>query len=141
MRSPALLVLPFLLGSFTACGDQAAAAMSEASRLAGQAAEAAKALPGMAAVATTFADLTKSLGSITDAASAEQVKSSLTTLVDSLQAQIAALGGFDQMKAALGSSDLVKRVVDQVTRLLGNADIAKSVGPVLEQLQGLLGGK
>lgn len=144
MRFPTLLVLPVLFLSFaalTACGEKASAAMNDATRLAAEAADAAKKLPAFAAASATVADLTKSLSGITDGATAAKAKAQLTALVDSLQQQVGALGGLDKLTASLGNGDLMKGVTAQVTKLMGNADIAGSVGPVLEKLKALLAGK
>jgi len=133
-----LLAPSFLLLLLPACGEQANAAMAHAQKMAGQAADAVKNLAG---TQTTFTDLTRLLGGVTDAASAEKVKAQLTTLVDSFRSQLGALGGLGQFTSGLGGSadGLLKAAKEQVTKLVGNPEVAKTLGPVLEQLKGLLG--
>lgn len=136
-------ILPLIVSSFlfvAACGEGAKAAAGDAANLANKAAEAAKSLPGAAAVASTWTDLSRTLSGITDGATAEKAKSGLTTIVDTLKGQIGSLGGIAKATEGVGG-DVVKGITEQVKKLLANADVAKAIGPVLEQLQGLVGGK
>lgn len=91
----------------------------------------------------TVSELTKSLSGIADGATAEKAKSGLEGLVGNLKTQIGELGSLGKLSDSLsGMKDgLLKPVMEKVTGLMGNADIAKAIGPVLEQLKGVLGGK
>ncbi len=136
-------ILPFVVSSFllvTACGEGAKAAAGDAANIANKAAEAAKNMPAAAALASTWSDLSKTLSGITDGATAEKAKTGLTTIVETLKGQIGSLGGIAKATEGAGG-DVVKGITDQVKKLLANADVAKAIGPVLEQLQGLVGGK
>ncbi len=132
--------LPILVASLLllvpACGDKAKAAVNEA----GNAAQIAEAAKNLTAAKTTFGDLTKALAGITDSATADKAKASLTGLVDTLKTQLGSVGGFSKIAEGLGAT-ATKTINDQIAKLTGNADIAKSIGPVLEQLKGLLAGK
>ncbi|MBL8749731.1 MAG: hypothetical protein JNK78_11265 [Planctomycetes bacterium] len=136
-------LLPLVVSSFlfvAACGEGAKAAANDAANLAHKAAEAAKNMPAAAAIASTWTDLSKTLAGITDGATAEKAKSGLATIVDTLKGQVGSLGGITKATEGLGG-DVVKGITDQVKKLLANPDVAKAIGPVLEQLNGLVGGK
>jgi hypothetical protein len=148
--------LPLVLASFLlfpACGDKAANAANPAdvTKNATDAAKNAAAMVGDATKQTavldklkgTFTELTKSLGTITDGATAEKAKGGLETLVGTLKTQMGELGGLGKLADSVVTmkDGLMKPVMEQVTKLMGNADITKAIGPVLEQLKGLLGSK
>lgn len=139
MKLP-VLVLSSLLVLVPACGDKANAAMVEAQRAANQMVDATKNALG---AQSTFGDLTKVLGGITDGVTADKAKAQLTKLVDTLKTQVGSLGGLSQFTSKLGAGadGLLKTATDQINKLVGNAEISKSIGPVLEQLKGLLAGK
>lgn len=136
-------ILPFvasLLLIVAACGERARAAGTEAANLANQAAEAAKKLPAVTALASTWGDLSTTLAGITDGVTAEKAKAGLATAVDTLKSQIGSLGGLTKATEGVGG-DLVTGITEQVKKLLANPEVAKVLGPVLEQLQGLVAGK
>lgn len=151
MRTPLLLSLSLILAS---CGDQNASAAGT-NPLANAANEAGKALGGIADVAkqtdaaksafSALGDLQKALGGITDGASATAAKSTLEGLVGKLGGSMKDLQGVgklaDTVKAALGGGDLngiMKTVTDKIGALLGNEQVKSAIGPVLEQLKGLI---
>lgn len=150
MRTPFLILSLSLL--FAACGDSTAAAGTNP--LADAAKEAGKALGGLAdaakqteAAKTAFGalgDLQKALAGITDGASATAAKAKLEGLVGKLGVSMQDLRGgqlAEKVKAALGGADLnglMKTVTDKVGALLGNEQVKSAIGPVLEQLKGLI---
>lgn len=145
MRNYFPLVLTSLL-LFSACGDKAANAANAgnaANAAAAAAGDAAKQIAAVDKLKAPVADAIKLLGTITDGASAEKAKAGLEGVVGSLKTHLSELGGLGKLgDAAMKAKDgLLKPVMDKVTGLLGNADITKAIGPVLEQLKGLLGGK
>ena len=135
-----VLVLSSLLCLVPACGEKANAAMAEAQKAANQMVDATKNALG---AQTTFADLSQVLGGITDGASADQAKAQLTKLVETWKTQVGSLGGLSQFTSKLGAGadGLLKSAMGQVDKLVGNAEIKKSIGPVLEQLKAALAGK
>lgn len=135
-----LMLCSSLLLCLSACGDKAAAASTEAGKLLNQAAEAAKNLPALASATSTVTDLGKMLGGITDGATADKAKAGLTSLVGALKSQLGALGGITKLSEG-GGKGVLEGAVDQVGKLMNNPEIMKAIGPVLEQLKGLLGGK
>ncbi len=141
MRIPTGVFLTSCL-LLAACGDQAIAAAAEAKGWLGQASDAAKKLGSFEQAKTMFSDLSKSLGGIADGATAEQAKVQLAALVTSLKSQVGD-GGIAKWTSSLGGAGdgLVKAAMDQIGKLRSNPDVQKVVGPVLEQLQGLLSAK
>lgn len=139
MKLP-VLVLSCLLFLVSACGEKANAAMAEAQKAANQMVDATKNALG---AQSTFGDLSKMLSGITDGASADKAKDQLTKLVETFKTQVGSLGGLSQFTSKLGSGadGLMKTAMDQINKLVGNAEITKSIGPVLEQLKGVLAGK
>lgn len=138
MRYLTSLVLPFCF-LMPACGEKAANAGTNVLNSVG---DAAKQMASLDKVKSTVGDLTKTLGSITDGATAEQAKGTLENLVSGLKGQLGELGGLGKLTDSVaGMKDgLLKPVMDKVTGLLGNAEIAKAIGPVLNQLKGLISG-
>jgi hypothetical protein len=138
MRNILPLVLPICL-LLPACGDKAANAGTNILNSVGDATKQAASLDKLKA---TVGSLTTTLGGITDGATAEKAKGALENLVGGLKGQLGELGNLGKLTDSLaGMKDgLLKPVMEKVTGLLGNADIAKSIGPVLNQLKGLVGG-
>ena len=144
-----LLLLPLLL--LPACGDKAANAAGNLTEQANKAAGDVKAAVGDMAkqtavvdkLKTTFTDLGKTLGGITDGATAEKAKTGLEGIVSTLKTQMGELGGLGKLEGALATAKdgLMKGAMEQVTKLMGNADITAKIGPVLEQLKGLFTAK
>jgi hypothetical protein len=144
-----LLLLPLLL--VPACGDKAANAagnmVDQAKNAAGDVKAAAGDMVKQTAVVdklkTTFGELTKSLSGITDGATAEKAKGGLESIVSTLKTQMGELGGLGKLDGMLATAKdgLMKGAMDQVTKLMGNADITAKIGPVLEQLKGLFTAK
>jgi hypothetical protein len=143
-----LLLLPLLL--LPACGDKAANAgnlADQANKVAGDVKAAAGDMAKQTAVVdklkATFNDLGKTLGGITDGATAEKAKTGLEGIVSTLKTQMGELGGLGKLEGALATvkDGLMKGAMDQVTKLMGNADITAKIGPVLEQLKGLFTAK
>jgi len=129
-----LFLSPFFL--LASCGDKAAANTNTPS-VDASALKDVKATTGAAEkVSGTVAELMKTLSGITDGATAEKAKSALEGQAKTLGGQLGDLG-------ALKSSveGVLKPLMDKVNGLLGNADIKKAIGPVLEQLKGLLPAK
>ncbi|MCU0866906.1 MAG: hypothetical protein MUC36_24235 [Planctomycetes bacterium] len=133
-----LLLLPLLL--VPACGDKASAAVDQVKAAA---ADMTKAGPIMDKLKGTFGELGKTLGGITDGATAEKAKSGLEGIVSTLKTQMGELGGLGKLDGALTTvkDGLMKGAMDQVTKLMGNADITAKIGPVLENLKGLFTAK
>ena len=96
----------------------------------------AKATAAVQKVTGTVGELTKTLAGITDGASAEKMKTALEGQVKALGAEMGDLGS---LKGSV--EGMLKPLMEKVTGLLGNADIKKAIGPVLEQLKGLLPAK
>ncbi len=138
MRYLTSLVLPvcFLL---PACGEKAANAGSNILNSVG---DATKQMASLDKLKATVGDLTKALGSITDGSTAEKAKGTLENLVGGLKGQLGDLGGLGKLTDNVVSTKdgLLKPLAEQVTKLLDNADIAKTIGPVLNQLKSLVGG-
>lgn len=90
----------------------------------------------------TLEGLTSTLGGITDGATAEKAKGALEGMVAKVSEQMGALGKLGALGGDMaGMKDkLIKGAMEQVTKLLGNADIQKSIGPVLEKLKAALAG-
>ncbi len=91
---------------------------------------------------STVGELTTTLGSITDGATAEKAKGALESLVGGLKGQLGELANLGKLTDNVaGMKDgLLKPVMEKVTGLLGNPDIAKAIAPVLNQLKGLVSG-
>ncbi|MCR9247286.1 MAG: hypothetical protein NXI31_19815 [bacterium] len=110
---------------------------------------------------STAGSIVKLLEGITDGKTAESAKSELSTLTEQLSTGITALksagektGGeakdamgalAEKAKAAVAafSPELTKSfggITEQITRLMGNDEIKKVIGPVLEKLKGLIAG-
>lgn len=144
MKCLPMLCLPMLCSSLLlclpACGDKAAAASADAGKLLNQAAAAAKNLPALASATSTVTDLGKMLRGITDGATADKAKAELTSLVGTLKGQLGALGGITKV-ADGGGLGVLEGALDQIGKLMSNPEVTKAIGPVLEQLKGLLGGK
>lgn len=138
MRTILSVVLPVCF-LFSACGDKAANAATDAVNMVG---DATKQAAGLDQLKTTVADLTKTLGGITDGASAEKAKGTLEGLVSGLKGRLGDLTSMGKLTDSVASmkDSLLKPVMEKVTGLLGNADIAAKIGPVLNQLKGVLGG-
>ena len=85
----------------------------------------------------TFKDLGSTLGGITDGTTAEAAKEKLSGLVDGLKGQLDKLGGISKLTDTLGG--LKDGVMEKIKGLMGNADVTKAIGPILEKLKGLLG--
>lgn len=138
MRILLSLVLPvcFLL---PACGDKAANAGTNVLNSVG---DATKQVASLDKLKSTVSELTATLGSITDGATAEKAKGALENLVGGLKGQLGELANLGKLTDNVASmkDSLLKPVLEKVTSLLGNADIAKSIGPVLNQLKGLVSG-
>lgn len=137
MRNLISLVLPVCF-LFPACGEKAANAGSNVMNMVGDATKQMASLDQLKSVA---GDLTKTLGGITDGATAEKAKGALEGLVTSLKGQLGDLGGLGKLTDSVASAKdaLLKPLMEKVTGLLGNADIAAKIGPVLNQLKGLVG--
>jgi hypothetical protein len=146
----ALVVVPFLvLGS--ACGGKAEAgeaaakdasnALKAATDLMGKASDLVKNVGTFDQVKSTFSNLTQSLQGVTDGASAEQAKAKLAEYVGQLKSQLGDGGTLAKWTASLGSAGdgVMKAVLDQVAKLSANPDVQKAIGPVLDQVKGLLG--
>jgi len=138
MRTLVSLVLPVCF-LFPACGEKAANAGTDL--LNSAVGDVGKQTASLDKVKSTAGDLMKTLGSITDGATAEKAKGTLEGLVSGLKGQLSDLGSLGKLSDSVsGMKDTVlKPVMEKVTGLLGNADIAKAIGPVLNQLKGLLG--
>lgn len=138
MRYLTSLVLPvcFLL---PACGEKAANAGTNMLNSVG---DATKQMASLDKLKSTITDLSKTLGGITDGATAEKAKGALENLIGGLKGQLGDLSGLGKLtdEVAGMKAGLLKPVAEQVTKLLGNADIAKAIGPVLNQLKGLVSG-
>jgi hypothetical protein len=136
-----LLLLPLLF--VPACGDKANAAGNMVDQAKAAVGDMTKQTAVVDKLKTTFTDLTKSLGGITDGATAEKAKGALEGIVGTLKTQMGELGGLGKLDGALASvkDGLVKGAMEKVTALMGNADISAKIGPVLEQLKGLFTAK
>jgi hypothetical protein len=138
MRNLLSLVLPVCF-LFPACGEKAANAGSNVMNMVGDATKQVASLDKLKSVA---GDLSKTLGGITDGATAEKAKGALETLVGSLKGQLGELGNLGTLTDTVASAKdaVLKPLMEKITGLLGNADISKAIGPVLNQLKGLVGG-
>jgi hypothetical protein len=137
MKRLLALAVPCL---FVACGEQTAAAANEAARLLDQASKTVKELPAYATATQTLADLGGKLATIRDGATATKAKAELAALAQSLQTQLGSLGGAAKV-AAGGAEQAMRTIADQLTKLASNPEVQKAIGPVLEQLRGLVGSK
>ena len=123
-----------LFRSVPACGDNADASNKDGVKnmvgdLAGKGKE----------LGTTLTGLAKTLTGITDGKTADGAKGQLSEMVGKIEKM--GSGGLGKLTGMLsgGSEGIMKTVKDQITRLMGNADITKSIGPILTKLTGLLG--
>ena len=125
-----------------ACGDDAKAAGDATKNLMNTVGDVAKQTAAFDKLKGTFEGLKSTLAGITDGATAEQAKGKLSGMVDTLKEQMGSLGDMGKLSDSLsGVKDgLVKGIMGQLTGLMGNADIQKAIGPVLEKLKGVLGG-
>lgn len=139
MRTILTLVLPVCF-LFPACGDKAAnAGVTDPMTMVG---DATKQMASLDQLKATAGNLNATLGSITDGATAEKAKTTLENLVTGLKSQLGDLTSSGKLTDSIASTkdSLLKPVMDKVNSLLGNADIAAKIGPVLNQLKALLGG-
>ncbi|MBL9077638.1 MAG: hypothetical protein JNL08_09050 [Planctomycetes bacterium] len=138
MRNLLTVVLPLCL-LFPACGENAAKAAETATSMLG---DAQKQLASLDAAKPVVGDLMQTLSGITDGKSAEAAKASLEKLTIGLKEQLGSLGDLGKLSGTLATTkdSLLKPVLDKVAGLLGNAEVAKAIGPVLTQLKGLIGG-
>ncbi len=148
MRTLTVLAVVPLLFLVAACGGNANAGTAEApgalktaADLMGKAGDALKQVTDLNQVKATFTNLTQSLQGVTDGATATQAKAKLAECVAQLQTQLGAGGTLAKWTSTLGSTGdgLTKALLDQVTKLSSNPDVQKAIGPVLEQVKGLLG--
>ena len=123
-----------------ACGDDAKAGEG-ANNLINKVGDAAKQTEAFDKVKGTFESLKSTLGGITDGKTAEAAKGKLDGLVGTLKDQMGKLGDLGKLTDKLGSmkDTLTKGLMGQVTKLMGNADVTKAIGPILEKLKGVLG--
>jgi hypothetical protein len=137
------VLIPILSVLLAACGDRAdAGARAEGERsLLDRAAQLAKDLPGMATMPSTFADLKTKLASITDGASARQAQAELQRLAAVLQQHVDAAGGAPNWTENLGAAGdrLVRAAREQLDKLRKDPQVEQAIGPVLAQLDRVLG--
>lgn len=138
-----LFVVSALFLLLPACGDQANASVTAAENAAKQAAAALEQTQSFAKLRPTLESLGKTLGSITDGATAEKAKSVLEGLLEPLKAQMGGLANLGALSASVGGvkDGLVKAATEQIKQLAANPAITKAVGPVLEKLAAALSGK
>lgn len=92
----------------------------------------------MAKLKGTFTGLQSTLTAITDGTTAQAAKSKLSGMIGPLKDQLGALGGLGKLGSM--KDGVVKGIMEQVTRLIGNADIKTAIGPILEKLKSALNG-
>lgn len=153
MKKP-LFVLALAFCSLVACSKESAAAgnnppagesaLGKANRLLGGAVDLQKQTAAATQLTGVLGDLQKTLGGITDGATAQGAKATLDTLVDKVKAAVGDLGGIQKLldgalgQAGASASGVVQSVLKQIDGLLANEQVKAAIGPVLDQLKGLL---
>lgn len=145
MKSIAYVIVS-MLAFLPACGENAKAGEtggdSGAKSVMNQLGEAAGQVAAFDKLKGTLESLKSTLDGVTDGATAEKAKSTLEGIVGKLTEQMGALAKTGALTDNLaGVKDtLVKGAMEQVTKLIGNADVQKAIGPALDKLKAALGG-